>query len=343
MENLISSWCTTVKSLPLQYVFPEDKRPGDQIVPNFDNCPVIDLEKAVSGDRNAVIQQVLQASQDCGLFQVINHGISEDLIKDAMEIVKEFFNMPNEDKASLYSLDPQKSCRLYTSSFDYVGETVHRWRDVLKHICDPVEGWVDSWPQKPSKYREVVGKYSIEVRNLSFRILEMIHEGLELGPGYFGDDLTGAQNLLLNHYPPCPEPSLALGISKHSDPNVITILYQENIGGLQVMKDGQWVGIEPIPNALVVMIGHLLKVVSNGKLESAEHRAVTNAKESRYTIGSSINPRSKDVIVEPVKALLEKDGCHPLYRAFSYKDYHQVYKENRGEGEPTLEVFKIKG
>ncbi|KAI3773018.1 hypothetical protein L6452_04215 [Arctium lappa] len=341
MVKLISNWCMTVKSLPQEYVFPKDTRPGDQVVPNFENCPVIDLEKAGSDDRNDIIQQVLQASQDCGLFQVINHGVSEDMLKDAMGVVKEFFNMPYEDKASLYSLDTTKSCRLYSSSFDYAGETVHRWRDVLKHTCHPLEECVDLWPEKPSKYRDVMGKYSVELRNLSLRILEMIREGLELNPEYFGDELTGAQALLLNHYPPCPEPSLALGISKHSDPNILTILYQENVGGLQVMKDGQWVGIKPIPNALVVMIGHLLKVVSNGKLESAEHRAVTNAEESRYTIGSSINPRNKDVVIEPAKALLEKNDCRPLYRAFSYKDYHQVYKEHRGEGEPTLEVFKI--
>ena len=70
MEKLISNWCNTVKSLPQEYVFPEDTRPGDKIVPNFENCPIIDLEKAISEDRNDIIQQILQASQDCGLFQV---------------------------------------------------------------------------------------------------------------------------------------------------------------------------------------------------------------------------------------------------------------------------------
>ncbi|KAI3773016.1 hypothetical protein L6452_04213 [Arctium lappa] len=341
MENLVSSWCTTVKSLPQNYVFPEDARPGNKIVPIFKNCPIIDLEKAVS-DRNNAIQQILQACQDYGLFQVINHGVCEDLIKDTIGIVKEFFNMPNEDKASLYSLDPQKSCRLYTSSFDYARESIHVWRDVLKHPSHPLEEWVDSWPPKPSKYRDVVGKYSVEVRNLSLRILGMICEGLELKPRYFGDELTGVQTLLSNHYPPCPDPSLALGISKHSDPYIITILYQENIGGLQVMKDGQWFGVEPVANAFVVNIGLLLKVISNGKLESAEHRVVTNSKESRYTIASFINTRS-DIVIEPAKALLEKNDCRPLYRAFSLKDFQQTHKEHRGEGEATLEVFKIEG
>ncbi|KAJ9547996.1 hypothetical protein OSB04_020539 [Centaurea solstitialis] len=341
MENLLSSWCAGLKSLPQNYVFPEDARPGDQIVPIFKNCPVIDLEKAISGDRNDIIQQILQACQDTGFFQVINHGVCEDLINDTMRIIKEFFNMPNEDKESLYSLDPHKSCRLYTSSFDYAREPIHLWRDSLKHPCHPLEQWVDFWPQKPSKYRDVVGKYTVEVRNLSLKILEMIREGLELKPGYFGDELTGIQMLTLNHYPPCPEPSLAMGISKHRDPNIITVLYQENMCGLQVLKDGQWFGVEPFPNAFVVNLGQQLKVISNGKFESAEHRAVTNSKEPRYTIASFINPRN-DAIIEPAKEVLEKDNCRPIFRAFSYNDFHHAFEQHRGEGEATLEVFKIK-
>ncbi|XP_024968710.1 hyoscyamine 6-dioxygenase-like [Cynara cardunculus var. scolymus] len=342
MDNLLSSWCTTVKSLPQNYVFPEDVRPGNQIVPIFNNCPVIDLEKAVSGDRNDVIQQILKACQDCGFFQVINHGVCEDLIDDTMGIVKEFFNMPNEDKVSLYSLDPQKSCRLYTSSFGYARESIHLWRDALKHPCHPLDEYVDLWPQKPPKYRDVVGKYTLEVRNLSLKILDMICEGLKLKPGYFEDELTGIQLLNLNHYPPCPEPSLALGVSKHRDPNTITILYQGNVSGLQVLKDRQWFGIEPFPNAFVVNIGQQLKVISNGRFESVEHRAVTNSKEARYTIATFINPRN-DAVIEPAKELLEKDDCRPLFRTFRYKDFHHAFEQHRGEGEATLEVFKIKG
>lgn len=98
------------------------------------------------------------------------------------------------------------------------------------------------------------------MRNLALKILEMICEGLGLIPGYFGDELTGVQMQSVNHYPPCPDPSLALGITKHCDPNVITILYQGNTSGLQVLNDGKWVAVEPFANAFVVNIGQQLKV-----------------------------------------------------------------------------------
>lgn len=108
--------------------------------------------------------------------------------------------------------------------------------------------------------RDVVGKYSVEVRNLSIRVLELICEGLGLEPGFFEDELTDAQLLSVNHYPPCPEPSLSLGLPKHSDPNLITFLLQGLVYGLQVFKDGQWIGVEPLPNAYVVNIGYQLQV-----------------------------------------------------------------------------------
>lgn len=85
--------------------------------------------------------------------QVINHGVADTLMDDTMSLYKEFFDMPAEDKASLYSSDPNKSCRLYTSSKDYPNEEVHYWRDNLRHPCHPLEACMQLWPEKPTRYR----------------------------------------------------------------------------------------------------------------------------------------------------------------------------------------------
>lgn len=92
------------------------------------------------------------------------------------------------------------------------------------------------------------------------RILDLIREGLGFGPGFFEGELTEVQLLSVNRYPPCPEPSLSLGLPKHSDPNLITLLQQGLVHGLQVFKDEKWIGVEPIPNAFVVNIGYQLQV-----------------------------------------------------------------------------------
>ena len=98
----------------------------------------------------------------------------------------------------------------------------------------------------------------MEVRKLSLRILDLICEGLGIEEGYFADELSKAQALVVNHYPPCPNPSSVLGVGGHFDPNLLTRLQQEY--GLQMYKDEQWVGVEPLPHAFVINIANLLEV-----------------------------------------------------------------------------------
>lgn len=110
-------------------------------------------------------------------------------------------------------------------------------------------------------FREVVGSYSIEVRKMGLKILDLISEGLGLQAGCFGEEFCREQSMAINHYPCCPDPSLAMGIGGHCDPNLITMLQQE-VYGLQMFKDGKWLGVDPLPNAFVVNICHLLEVYS---------------------------------------------------------------------------------
>lgn len=110
--------------------------------------------------------------------------------------------------------------------------------------------------------REAVATYLVEIRKLSLRILKLISEGLGLEVGYF-DESSEVQLLSVNNYPPCPDPSLTLGILKHQDPSLITILYQGDVSGLQVCKDGQWIGVGAERNAFVVNVGNQLEVRNN--------------------------------------------------------------------------------
>ncbi|XP_020231525.1 protein DOWNY MILDEW RESISTANCE 6-like [Cajanus cajan] len=259
MDKLISNGFI-VGSVPEDYIFPPDLRPGNLEIPLSSNITVIDLSEAQNGDRTNTIHKIIKASQEFGFFQVINHGISVNLMNDVRSVFKELFEMPAEEKQKLCSNDPSKTCKMLTSSASYATEKVHQWRDNFRHPCHPLEQWQHFWPQNPTRYRECVGVFSVEVKKLASRILSLISEGLGLKCGYFDNDLTGSMLLNVNHYPPCPEPSLTLGVIKHSDPNLITILLQDHVCGLQVFKDGKWIAVEPIPNAFVVNIGHQLRV-----------------------------------------------------------------------------------
>ncbi|KAJ8438134.1 hypothetical protein Cgig2_033013 [Carnegiea gigantea] len=271
MEKLASYWSTD-KTLPDSYVLPPGERPGDTSVPPC-KIPIVDLSKVAGHDRANAIEQIMQAAVKFGFFQVINHGIRKELLKDAMSVFTEFFELPFKDKSHLYSEELNENCRLYTSSYNYAREEIHYWRDCLKHNC-----------------------------RLGSRILDLICEGLGLEPGYFANGLSGEAFLVVNHYPPCPDPSLTLGLPKHCDPNLITLLLQGNVPGLQVFVDGECLLVEPCPDAFVVNIGYQFQVISNGMMRSVEHRVVTNAETARTTAALFIKP-SKNAILNLQKLL----------------------------------------
>ncbi|GMI98708.1 DMR6-LIKE OXYGENASE 1 [Hibiscus trionum] len=335
MEKLVSSWYKN-KTLPESYIFPPETRPGNLIVPTCKTIPVIDLGNAVGQNRTRIIQQILKASQEYGFFQVINHGIPEDVMDQSMDVFKEFFEMPAEDKAMLYSQDPENSCRLLTSSVNYGREKFHHWRDNLRHPCHLLEDCIKIWPQKPIRYREVVATYSIEAKKLGLRILELVAEGLGLESGHFGGKLSESRLLSANYYPPCPDPSLTMGMSKHCDPQLLTILHQGDVNGLQVFNNGEWIGVEPLHNAFVVNIGNTLQIISNNKLKSVEHRVVTNSNRARTSVGFFIAP-SDDSIIEPAKSLV---GNAAVYRAFEFKEFLLHFFPNFDNNDLVMERFK---
>lgn len=98
-------------------------------------------------------------------------------------------------------------------------------------------------------------------RGLGIELLRLLCEGMGLRPDYFERDLTAGDVIInVNHYPPCPDPSLTLGLPPHCDRNLITLLLQGDVFGLQVSYNGDWINVDPVPDAFVVNFGHLLEV-----------------------------------------------------------------------------------
>ncbi|KAG0459385.1 hypothetical protein HPP92_022513 [Vanilla planifolia] len=184
------------------------------------------------------------------LKQVVNHGMGSDVMSEMMRVSKEFFNLPFDERAIHYSEDIYKPVRLFTSTG--VHDIVHFWRDCLRMSIYPVEDFKQYWPENPSNLKDAVENYARGSRKLSTTVLGLVAEGLGLDRNYFDGDLSGEPMAShINFYPPCPDPSLTLGLAKHCDPGLITLLLQGNVSGLQILHNDEWIAVDPVPMLLL--------------------------------------------------------------------------------------------
>lgn len=96
---------------------------------------------------------------------------------------------------------------------------------------------------------------------MTLRLLDAISESLGLEPDFLNNALgKHGQHMAINYYPRCPNPELTYGLPSHTDPNALTVLLQEHISGLQVLNNGSWIAVHPIPNSFVVNIGDQIQV-----------------------------------------------------------------------------------
>ncbi|KDP32354.1 hypothetical protein JCGZ_13279 [Jatropha curcas] len=315
-----------LQELPLQFIRSIHERPGNTIAIEGVTVPVISL----SQPHDVLVNDVFKASSEWGFFMVIDHGIPSSLIQQLQEVGQEFFELPQEEKES-YANDPSRGkFEGYGTKMTKNHEEKIEWIDYFFHLVAPTSRVnYDIWPKYPPPYREVNEKYKEEMLRITDELLKLLSKGLGLEEKTLKSHLGGEDielEMKINMYPPCPQPELALGVEPHTDMSALTILVPNHIPGLQVWKDGNWVAVHNLPNALLVHVGDQLQVLSNGKYKSVLHRSLVNKESTRMSWAVFIAP-PHEALIGPLPQLLD-DKNPPKYTTKTYAEY-RIRKFNK--------------
>ncbi|XP_048127763.1 2-oxoglutarate-dependent dioxygenase 21, chloroplastic [Rhodamnia argentea] len=329
------------------YQVPLSDRPS--LFPDTADVPLIDLGGLWKDParRPAVFKDIGNACRCSGFFQIVNHGICQTVMDEALHAASSFLGLPAEEKMKYMSSNVHEPVRYATSLKDGI-DKIQFWRVFLEHYAHPLEHWMGHWPENPPHYRyrlfhlpEKMGKFCAEARNLTVKLMEAITEGLGLGPSYLTSKMEeGMQVMAVNCCPPCPDPEVALGLPPHSDYTCLTVVLQGS-PGLQIMdlEDCTWKSIPKTPGALQVHVGDHMEVLSDGLYKSVVHRAVLNSEQTRISI-ASLHSLGMNETVEPAEELVGVHG--KKYRGSSFRDLLNFLASNDlGEGKSFISTLMI--
>ncbi|XVE93302.1 hypothetical protein REPUB_Repub01dG0179300 [Reevesia pubescens] len=317
-----------------------------------EEIPVIDLSVYNStGDSSTkqLASEIGNACKNWGFFQVINHGVPLELRQKVEKVAKTFFDLPIEEK--------RKVKRDELNFTGYHGEehtkNVRDWKEVFDMLIqDPtllpaspepddeeLRTYANRWPEYPPEFRETCQEYIQEVEKLAFKLLELISLSLGLPANRLSEFFKHQTGMLrFNYYPPCPFPELALGVGRHRDGGALTVLAQDDVGGLQIKRqsDGEWIPVKPIPNAYIINIADTLQVWSNDLYVSAEHRVVVNSEKERFSIPFFFFP-SHYATVKPLEELVNEQN------PAKYKEYNwgKYYVNRTGSNYKKLDAENV--
>ncbi|KAL4325931.1 hypothetical protein GQ457_11G009220 [Hibiscus cannabinus] len=331
------------QSVPEKYIQHHPDRPlvPDMASSSFD-IPIIDFALLAKGDEHETRKLDL-ACKHWGFFQIINHGVAEEVLLKMKAAIAAFFGLPLEEKNKYAQAG--NDFQGYGQQYVVSEEQKLDWCDMMFLITLPHEiRSLKYWPDTIPGFKDAVESYSKEARKVANEIctnisllMGMDKDGLK---GFYGKT---KQAMRMNYYPPCSRPDLVLGINPHSDPDIITLLLQDDeVPGLQIRHKDKWILVKPIRNAIVANVGDVLEILSNGVYKSVEHRAITNERESRISVATIKIPYD-ELEIGPMECTVDDDRPR-MYRNIKYLDYVRYTLGRKMEGKAHIDnILKIEG
>jgi isopenicillin N synthase-like dioxygenase len=285
--------------------------------------PTIDI----SGDVDGQLDALDAACREHGFFLLSGHGLDR-VIADTWTAARAFFDA---DRSVKLTVERDLDNPLGWND----RELTKRKRD-HKEVFDFTDPAVDKsdaqnrWPAHPPGFRDTLLAFYDAFSELSERAVDLVHRALDMDPSE-GRRFSGERansSVRLNHYTmgdPVPEAErAALGelgetaLGYHTDPGVLTLLLQDEIGGLQTQgRDGTWIDVEPVPGTVVVNLADSVQVWTNDRYRAAVHRVLSMTTSDRISIPYFLHP-ARDAIIEPIAELIEDQ---PRYHAFEWRTF----------------------
>lgn len=235
-----------------------DLKPSSKHTTTIASIPTIDLSLISSAThRPEIVNQIKEASTTFGFFQVINHGVPVSVLDQTVNAVKAFHEQPQDVKAKYYKREEGKGF-MYASNNDLYRTTAASWHDSLQMWMGPEKPKVE---EIPVVCREQLVAWDLHAKKVADDVMELLSEGLGLEGGRFKELTFSDSRALVGHcYPYCPQPDRTVGITAHTDPGIVTVLLQNQVPGLQVRYENEWLDVKPVPGGLIINVGDFLQV-----------------------------------------------------------------------------------
>lgn len=265
--------------------------------------PVIDIAPLVSSTApEGVARQLGPACREHGFFYIAGHGVSDSLCERLESLSREFFAKSTEEKSRINMALGGRAWRGYFC----VGDELTSGRPDMKEgiylgqeLADdhpavvartPLHGQ-NLWPEVAG-FRETVLEYMAALTQVGHHLMSGLSQSLGLDPAYFDRHYTHDPLVLFRifNYPYAPDRTDSWGVGEHTDYGVLTILRQDDTGGLQVKSRGQWIDAPPIPGTFICNIGDMLDRMTRGIYRSTPHRVITSAKRDRLSFPLFFDP-----------------------------------------------------
>ncbi len=274
-------------------------------LPNdFSHIPIIDVSSLVAGQpgQRAVADRLGAACRECGFFYVVGHGVDESLQTRLRSLSREFFAQDLDAKLKIRMALGGRAWRGYFRVGDELTSGKPDQKEGLYFGAElpgddprvlagtPLHG-PNLFPLKPGGLREAVLEYMAALTALGRRLMAGLALSLGLNESYFADHGMGEPLTLFRifNYPP-PTNADLWGVGEHTDYGLLTIVLQDDAGGLEVKSRSRWVPAPPVPGSFVCNIGDMLDRMTGGLYRSTPHRVRNPAPRDRLSFPFFFDP-----------------------------------------------------